>query len=471
MNGKLLFVGGDLSGIQKFIYNISSKKAMVSLKGRSAYLKEFTDSVCNRILDIPEISGSHSVKDDMKIYCSGGKFYLQIPDTDEIRKAIDKIKLDIEKELWEEHFGQLAINIGYVPFRYSNELVTVGNQTGNIGLLWQRITEKFAALKNQKFKNLLINGYKQFYLPQPTGGDVKVCAITGIESPDCVKLDRNEGDGDEIWVLPSVKEHIKRGQELRNSQNFKTLEEYAKDSYLGVLRMDVDGLGKKFIQSSFKSISEYKKFSKRLDDFFGDELQKIQNDNGFREFLNIVYAGGDDIFVVGKWNKVIDFAEVVSTKFKSYINDGALSISGGVAIVGPKFPIAKAAELAGDAEDIAKKYNNGQKNAFCLFNTAISWNKDFEYVKRFKILLYDHCKNGMPHSILHKLMLFADMKKRGELKYIWHTAYFMKRFKDGKSEEVRSFCETIEKELYNNPKGYELLAVSARWAELELREV
>ena len=50
MTGDLLFVGGDLSGIQKFIYNISSKRAMVSLKGRSTYLKTFTDEVCDEIL-------------------------------------------------------------------------------------------------------------------------------------------------------------------------------------------------------------------------------------------------------------------------------------------------------------------------------------------------------------------------------------------------------------------------------------
>ena len=29
LRGNLLFVGGDLSGIQKFIYNVSSKKAAV----------------------------------------------------------------------------------------------------------------------------------------------------------------------------------------------------------------------------------------------------------------------------------------------------------------------------------------------------------------------------------------------------------------------------------------------------------
>ena len=52
MEGNLLFVGGDLSGIQKFIYNITSKRAMVSLKGRSYYLKDFTKDVYDEILDI-----------------------------------------------------------------------------------------------------------------------------------------------------------------------------------------------------------------------------------------------------------------------------------------------------------------------------------------------------------------------------------------------------------------------------------
>lgn len=55
-NQSLLFVGGDLSGIQKFIYNISSKKAAVSLKGRSAYLVEYTDTICQNLLNLPPIA-------------------------------------------------------------------------------------------------------------------------------------------------------------------------------------------------------------------------------------------------------------------------------------------------------------------------------------------------------------------------------------------------------------------------------
>lgn len=81
----LLFIGGDISGIQKFIYNISSKKAAVSLKGRSAYLVEYTERICNGLLQIPLIADCSRKE---IIYCSGGKFYVIAEDTPDIRKAM-----------------------------------------------------------------------------------------------------------------------------------------------------------------------------------------------------------------------------------------------------------------------------------------------------------------------------------------------------------------------------------------------
>ena len=60
---KQLFVGGDLSGIQKFLYNISSKKAAVSLKGRSYYLQQYMDNVCSKIEKVAkEIYGAEGIE-------------------------------------------------------------------------------------------------------------------------------------------------------------------------------------------------------------------------------------------------------------------------------------------------------------------------------------------------------------------------------------------------------------------------
>ena len=63
-----LFVGGDLSGIQKYLYNISSHKAAVSLKGRSAKLCDYMNVWCKKIESAATKAGAKKVA---PIYCSG----------------------------------------------------------------------------------------------------------------------------------------------------------------------------------------------------------------------------------------------------------------------------------------------------------------------------------------------------------------------------------------------------------------
>jgi len=497
MEGNLLFVGGDLSGIQKFIYNITSKRAMVSLKGRSYYLKTLTDKICEDILNVDEVKNSSMNKDEMKIYCSGGKFYLQVPDTGNIRNAIYSIRGQWEKQLWEEHHGQLSVNIDFVPFVYVGDQVKLDNETGKIGILWKKMTEKFNALKNQKFKNILLNG--DLFDVQKVGGDVKVCQVSGIEGAKEYTFTFKDDDKvkeESLLVLDSVKNQIDLGCKLRDEQKFKMLEDYAGDTYLGVLRMDVDNLGSKFIKSDFKNMNEYKVFSKKLDEFFDGEkgvLHKLQTRPEYSDFLNIVYAGGDDIFVVGRWDKVIDFAAQVREEFAKYcqnvLNDTTLSISGGVAIVHSKFPIAKSAEMAGEAEDAAKKHNDGRKNAFNLFGESVSWDdKEFGYVKKYKEQFVSFINDyGLSRSILHKIMTYAAIVKDNQLiqndnkkynlkrkinkSYIWHTVYYLTRYMDKEkgNKVVYNFCKDLRDAQLHTDEHFRLMSMAARWAELELR--
>ena len=97
-----LFVGGDLSGIQKYLYNISSHKAAVSLKGRSAKLCDYMNDWCKKIESVASEAGAKMVD---PIYCSGGKFYIII-DISENREtvinAIDQQAKRIKEKLWEK---------------------------------------------------------------------------------------------------------------------------------------------------------------------------------------------------------------------------------------------------------------------------------------------------------------------------------------------------------------------------------
>jgi len=201
-------------------------------------------------------------------------------------------------------------------------------------------------------------------------------------------------------------------------------------------------------------------------------LNTIRKRDNFINDVNIIYSGGDDVFAVGKWNKLIEFAEAIRSDFKKFVGRNDISISGGIAIVGDKFPIAKAAEMAGDAESAAKKFGP-EKNAFNMFGETISWGKEFEFVKDYKsqfVELCDEKGENMPRSILHRIMTFADMKKRGEISYVWNTAYFLKRFSSGKSDKIKSFCRNLSTELIELPRNYELIALAARWTELELKK-
>lgn len=477
-----LFVGGDLSGIQRFLYNISSKKAAVSLKGRSCYLSQLMDNVCTDIKQAAEANGANTTE---VIYCSGGKFYLLTDNTPQIVKAVETCAKQAKQKLWEEHKGQLGLNISHVAFKENPDGTVDCQDASNQkpGYLWKIANADFARQKSQKFKYLLTEGYQDFFEPIPVGGKPKVCAVTGVESPDCVRMKELSDDG-EVYVLPSVKQQLQLGEELQKLEGFKTFEEYAGTTNLGILRMDVDGLGKRFIEG-FASIREYKAFSKRLVDFFEDEITKIQREPVFRPYLNIIYAGGDDLFVVGRWDKVIDFAERIHKETKERFSSDGISISGGIAVAQPKYPISKAAELAGDAENAAKLFRNGEKNAFHMLGKTISWDKEFDYVKSFKqqfvslIEEYDLSK-----GILHKLMLYSSIADRNKLRreegkdedfsYIWHISYYltryMKRYESNKA--VCDFCRSLrDHELdYRNGRNLELIALAARWAELVLKD-
>ncbi len=574
----VILLGGDLSGIQNFIYNIASRKAAVSLKGRSFYLQLLIDSIIQRVISHPDINATLA----HVVYSSGGKFYMLLPNTEKVINTIEELKIQIEADIWKEHYGQLIVNIDYVPFSYNvkgKNLDFESQVDRPIGELWRALADKLTAQKNRKFNNVILSEFDNMFTPQDVDKQAKICAVTGIESDSCKPIDSKEKDN-KTYVLPIVKEQAELGVTLKdadyilthksneenkyvrnrvkcdvhcvgihnylfdqleltdddadfrritsadvcrvkliNKTNFlsaqlkgnkcsygfqfyggnkqaqiidketgklrnKTFEELAGGSYLGILRMDVDGLGSIFIKGlpdEAKSFAAYSTMSFMLDYFFSGFLNTIREKNEFKDDVNILYSGGDDVFAVGKWNKLIEFAESIRENFRKFVGRDDISISGGIAIVGDKYPIAKAAEMAGEAEDTAKKYKDSAKNAFCLLGECVSWTKDeYEYVKSYKDQFVSLIKDfGLSRGILHKIMTYAetvkgnrDEKRKPDMSYLWHTAYYLTRYManaKGKAAVVE-FCKDLRDKQLLKEENYRLMSIAARWAELELRE-
>jgi len=594
ISNKLIIVGGDVSGIQTYIYNIASRKAAVSLKGRSFFIQLLVDSIIQRIIQHSEIDASFG----HILYSSGGKFYMLLPNTNGVRQALDdEIKVELEKYLWDKLDGQISVNLSYIPFNLSdNDLSSCYGS--KISDLWKKLNDNFSELKHQKFRSVVSKPkyFGELFTPQPIDVNSKVCAVTGIEG-NCVAL--NDDDDEPTYVLPSVKEQSELGKTLKDADyilthngtatNFsiggsrknidifgianyifdnselynreaelysiqandttfvkrinnndslknklkgnkvcygfqfyggnnqawdyerkqpKTFDELASDSYFGVLRMDVDNLGKMFIsgvKEADRSFSSNATLSFLLDYFFSGYLNTIREKDCYRDYVNILYSGGDDVFAVGRWDKLISFAEDIRNEFRRFVGRDDISISGGITIVGQKFPIDKAAQLAGDAEKKAKEYCNDTKNAFSMFGKVVSWGdeipdftsfstenllewitnnyktcSEYAFVKANKIILYQLIsKEIITKSLLHKLMLWHFERSAGNLSYYWHTAYYLNRFVERRKEDdiIKKFFRiTMVYILYtsgfdNRDKSdyYRLMAVAARWAELELR--
>ena len=306
---------------------------------------------------------------------------------------------------------------------------------------------------------------------------------------------------------PQIEDRNARGNKYWREKTYEELAGFEESDdkgkgfkRLGVLRMDVDGLGGMFAghgdnspkpsmkdAPSCNNLVAYATLSAQLDLFFSGYLNTLRNQESYQDWINILYSGGDDLFIVGRWDLCIEFAELIRNEFRLFLgNSNEPSISGGLALVGAKFPISKAADLADEAEKAAKKFNNKQKNAFCFLNETVSWEDEFEFVKNTKNQLVTFVNNNeLSNSFLQKLQLYKTIKdshlsnnqptNTPDYSFKWHTAYQIGRIrqqnKDKMSKELTDFIDRqLKQDLFCSNRKYDLYALAARWSELEIRQ-
>ncbi|MDR3569704.1 MAG: type III-A CRISPR-associated protein Cas10/Csm1 [Syntrophobacteraceae bacterium] len=182
-------IGGDISGIQDFIYSIASAKALKGLRGRSAYLQFLAEAVLTRLLDDFHLPCSNL------IYSGGGHFYLLAPRTPESEGILEACQKYVDEVLVRSHRGQLALCIAREPLRYC-DFICSGRQEagahkstpcapGGFSGAWARLGAKLARSKRRKFRSLFTggDGLREVLGPFPASGVEKVCDLCGEPLP------------------------------------------------------------------------------------------------------------------------------------------------------------------------------------------------------------------------------------------------------------------------------------------------
>jgi len=175
-----LLVGGDLSGLQKFLYTLSSSEAAKTLRGRSFYLQLLTEAVMRLVLRRTGIPATNVV------YSGGGHFYLLAPvSADKTLKAVQK---EITKILTRAHGSDLTLSLAWTP------VPAYGFSVKTFPLYWEEMQSALSKAKKAPFTELEDDLYDLIFKINETGGNRdNVCSICGNES-ESVHKDSDVGD-------------------------------------------------------------------------------------------------------------------------------------------------------------------------------------------------------------------------------------------------------------------------------------
>ncbi len=164
----------------------------------------------------------------------------------------------------------------------------------------------------------------------------------------------------------------------------RTFDEMARQAagapFLGVLRMDVDNLGAVFslgVAPGERSLSKLAALSRILDWFFRGwvPIRAAGHD------VYVTYSGGDDVFLVGAWDRMVHLAIEIERDFRDFAcGNPDLTLSGGLALVKKHFPIGRAAEQSADLlNGLAKGERRDavpddcDKASLAVFNQKVPW--------------------------------------------------------------------------------------------------
>lgn len=578
---KFILFCGDISGIQRFVYQISAKGAYKMLKGRSFFIQLLTEVLARKYLEPFGLTSANILS------CSGGKFYLLLPNLESTAQHLQTMSASVNGELFDLFNGDLYLRTG------SKELsgLDLASKDGrnSLSAIWDDLARQVAVADRQRYAEMATKEYERLFgvVPEvPTdsccvchcsmeassaeGGVCRTCidmrnigqglktaryivmsdtatalaraytmSICGKYLWFCAEEPKITTDGCFVWSLNStdfirlVANSRPTGRLLNGAplivggnhtfdrdERDLQFDDIAKRGEgvprLGVLRMDVDNLGRIFREGlnnyrhgkaydddRFHSMARITTLSWQLAYFFGGMVPQSMNSRPeWQGKSTVVYAGGDDLFVLGAWHTVPEMAMEIQRQFARFCcHNPVFSLSGGMVVTDGKFPIYKSAEMAGEAELMAKQnqtvFRNGRdialKESFTFLDTVMHW-REFVSIAELKDILYPLLMQNENRPLLDRLreisasweksrlellrtgqaMSLDSIRQRLEAeKWRWRMVYALARFAErhqALNETIKTLQQFILQPVAATDRtGIELLGVLSRWCELHTR--
>lgn len=519
---RLRLVGADFSGIQRFIYTISAKGALKGLRARSFFLELLAQDVARRLLErlaltranliyaggghifllVPDtpvaeaaVAAVQAEFNQWLLADLGGSLYLAVgtagfppqlmaPDSEGVpalwREVSARVARDkaarfhqqvSEADFWSPRSpGQARCQVCHretdspLPLHPPEAdepaplacplCAALYNLGGDLP------HAHFVAIGNPGGGESLRIGDAGYYLcataeeVQRTPGRAGVLVMAGLQATDYALPDAYP-----LWTC-------RYAQASSNGRSAATFEELAEKAtgkpLIGVLRLDVDNLGRLFaggLPAGRRDFARVAALSRSLTHFFrlhldslcagdlGEGLTplRLSPGSGPRP-VTVVYSGGDDLFLVGAWNQVLELAFDIRRAFARYTG-GTLTLSGGTVAREFHGPIHRLAEEAGEAEADAK--DNGKDSISPLYAgrhldrqgrplpAALKWAQAEALLQQVlepalgPLGRGDRPGTRLPRAFIYRLMGLADVHRQHGALYLPRLAYLLARIDEG----------------------------------------
>lgn len=393
----------------------------------------------------------------------------EIPDLFKVSRSERLVECSVcGKELPENELEDYKLDPGVKVCRTCNELSALGGMLPKV--------RGFILDKKAREGEGIIRGPFRYFIPYPEGSSVKgefLLLKNTLTPPANMPPDTQ-------FVPYLVADYFKPEKGTRES--VMSFDDLANASLgvkrIGVIKGDVDRLGDFF--RTMDSPSKLATASRFMDYFFKAYLNELIKDNldyprgeipSLAEWSSepevvVVYAGGDDFFIVGAWHRVFDLAFRIREAFNSYTG-GKRTISAGLGYFDEKMPIYRIAEVVSERLDLAK--DEGRNRVTVIERTKPSdsghpvsyeWNSYKELWNRYARKIYAGNGNltksyASKKDLLMKILSLRELYVRNprSIKWTYLLAYLLgrhelsedfpnlvridaKAFKEGKPQEI-----------------------------------
>lgn len=471
-SAKFLWLSGDFGGIQKFIFGLqgeSTKNLAKLLRGRSFFVNMLNVMTARYITDACGLPSLNA------LFLSGGKFQILLADTPKTREALKQAKKEISSWIYKNYFGLIKVFIDDgVPFELEDFQLENNRFKTNVSdksFISLNAIKKRAFVNELKAEESWVNE-SSFAETKQKGGLCKLCGQEAIGSDNMGKhcktfveygskltsaryitlsIPQNEKDrlhfGKYYLSILNEKEDDKiknahaiycvNNHDFENNQfprlvyaaytpksymeKTSTFDSLAKKAEgleaLAVLKADVDNLG--FIFSNGlnqkNSVSRRRTLSRLFDEFFTLYLPSYLKAQYPRVYT--LFAGGDDLCLIGPWSDMIPLAKEIREKFIAYVgNNPKITISAGIELFHTHSPVSTAVD---NAELKLDKSKDGGRNRISLFNNTMKWGEEYdvqlEFEKNWQTYLAETNAGENKHSMLYRFLNYWKQWNESEV--------------------------------------------------------